>query len=424
MKSALLLLLASTAAAAVVKETHRSLRPAKKLALQAENAHAHKAHALAHKDASTSQVLKAQSEGLNAELQKYADKLEPGPTRDFLQTLRLCSPCNSFERIGEHNDGGYVMCTDGLDKGLVGAFSYGINGFDGWGMAIADRYKIPLEEFDCTNPRQPVPCAGCAVHFHSECILNEKGTRNKAETNGEASTVKQLGNGRFRTLTQQLEESGNSKAADGSLLLKIDVEAAEWQIFAEEPVENLRKFREIVVEYHWINKVYEHPLYLKAVKNIEAAGFSVAHLHGNNFGGGLQQFGEFSLPNVLEVTYTKTPASGCAANIPYHIAIDEPNNRNGMEIPDAVLPTSLLQAKPKNRYHQPHHIQEHLSKGRKRNAYLSPLGSRKDKHHGHRAAMAQVAHRPNRNHQPHHTKGKGSTHQKHRDGTTHRQRQR
>jgi len=49
MKSALLLLLASTAVAAVVKDTHRSLRPPKKLALQAENAHAHKAHALAHK---------------------------------------------------------------------------------------------------------------------------------------------------------------------------------------------------------------------------------------------------------------------------------------------------------------------------------------------------------------------------------------
>lgn len=277
------------------------------------------------KTASESRALNAQSQELNHVLQTVADKLEGGSTKEFLRTLRLCAPCQKFERIGEHHDGGYVMCTDGLDKGLVGAYSYGINGFDGWGMEIANRYKLPLNEYDCTNFNEPHVCSGCTVHFHGECI------------NAHNSPQRPL----YKTLAQQLQESGNGNAKDRSLLLKIDVEAAEWQVFAQEPVENMKKFREIVVEYHWLSKTHNHDLYLQAVKKIEQAGFAVTHLHGNNYGGGLQYFGEYSIPNVLEVTYIPKPAAGCSSDIPYHLPIDEPNNAGGEELPDATLPTKL-----------------------------------------------------------------------------------
>jgi len=269
-----------------------------------------------------SRALIAESQALDHVLQSVADKLEKGVSHDFLRTLRLCAPCHAFERLGEPHDGGYVMCMDGLDQGIVGAYSYGINGFDGWGMAVASRFHIPLQEYDCTNFNEPAVCAGCQVHFHGECVLENHGA---AQYN-------------YKTLTQQLKESGSANVADRSLLLKIDVEAAEWQVFAQEPVANLKKFREIVVEYHWLNKQDQHPLYLSAVRKIEQAGFSVAHLHGNNYGGGLQYFGQYSIPNVLEVTYIQTPAAGCANNIPYHVPQDTPNNAGGAEISDATLP--------------------------------------------------------------------------------------
>lgn len=272
-----------------------------------------------------SRSLSTQSRALDHELQSYADTLEPGATKEFLRTLRLCAPCSKYERFGEPHDGGYVMCSDGLDTGLKGAYSYGINGFDGWGMAVASRYHIPLNEYDCTNLQEPVPCSGCHVNFHGKCIL----------ANGDYPKWN------YQTMTEMMKENGDEHAADRSLLLKIDVEAAEWTVFAQEPVENMRKYREIVVEYHWLSKSENHDLYLKAVKKIEQAGFSVTHLHGNNYGGGLQHFGEYSIPNVLEVTYIKTPSAGCAANIPYHTPQDMPNNANGAEIGDAVLPKML-----------------------------------------------------------------------------------
>jgi len=287
-------------------------------------------------------------------IQSAADQLEPGATRDFLKTLHLCAPCAKMERFGENNDGGYVMCTDNLDKGLVGAYSYGINGFDGWGMAIAARYKLPLNEYDCTNAKQPKVCQGCEVHFHNNCILNNDGNAEAAarslkgvsdarasDNEGNAHDASKMTGASFKTLTQMFKESGNANAAERSLLLKIDVEGAEWDIFAQEPTENMKKFRQILVEYHWLNKQSEHPRYLAAVQKIEKAGFVVAHLHGNNNGGGDVPFGEFKIPNVLEVTYTQKPAQGCAANVPYHVPLDMPNSLNEPEVDDAVSPSTL-----------------------------------------------------------------------------------
>jgi len=302
---------------------------------------------------SQSKTLQAQGQLLNRRIQAYANTLAPGATVDFLRTLRICAPCNKYERFGEDNDGGYVMCADGLDKGLVAAYSYGINGFDGWGMAIASRYHIPLNEYDCTSSKRPIVCKGCTVNFHPQCILDHGGDA-EAEAKmlvgvgdarakdheGEAATTSKVTAASFKTLGEMLKESGNAKAPERSLMLKIDVESAEWKIFAEEPVENFRKFRSIVVEYHWIHDVGRHDLYLKAVKKIEAAGFAVAHMHGNNFGGPMQTFGRYSIPDVIEVTYIQKPASGCASDIPYHLPLDMSNSPNPSwaEMDDAVLP--------------------------------------------------------------------------------------
>lgn len=88
----------------------------------------------------------------------------------------------------------------------------------------------------------------------------------------------------------------------------------------------------------------DHKLYLRAVKKIEEAGFAVTHMHGNNYGGPQQHFGEYSIPDVVEVTYIQKPAAGCVAHIPYHLNLDMPNspNPNWDEMPDAVLPQSFL----------------------------------------------------------------------------------
>mmetsp|Transcript_128839 Transcript_128839/g.223432 ORF Transcript_128839/g.223432 Transcript_128839/m.223432 type:complete len:509 (+) Transcript_128839:72-1598(+) len=384
--------------------------------LLARAAQDHDAHALA-----------SESRRLNALLQKIASRSGDDNVKSFLTMLELCVPCRNLERFGEHQDGGYVMCTDELRGGLQAAYSYGINGFDGWGMAIAERYQVPLREYDCTNPKQPKVCPGCTVNFHLECVSGnpEEATSEKQlrllqqvqQVNGEANSEPMVGarnsnecpagsaqiesesechsaadilgktyhnagswagspkgcllsewdgrgvfynlqglgsshidqapickapaNRSYKTLTKQLQESGDGDAPEGSLLLKIDTEGAEWEVFANEPVSTLNKFRQIVVELHWLGKTTKYPLYLKALQKLQQAGFAVAHLHGNNLG--LWAYLEhYQFPDVLEVTYVREPPqTTCTKRLPYHVAQDVPNNPGLPELPEATLPDSV-----------------------------------------------------------------------------------
>jgi hypothetical protein len=261
---------------------------------------------------------------LDFSLQSVADELPPGTAREFLKALHLCAPCKNFERFGEPRDGGYVMCTDNLDSGETkAAYSYGVNGFDGWGMDIAKKYKIPLHEYDCTNNQVPEPCDGCDAHFHSECLMDANGTAPDAS---------------YKTLATQLQESGFGDAPDRSLIGKIDIEAAEWKVFAEEPVSTLKKFKQIVTELHWLNQESKYPLYLKALQNLQMAGFVPTHLHGNNFGRGLVEKGGYTIPNVVEVTFVPKPAEGCSRDLRTRVAQDMPNDPSESDYGEFNLP--------------------------------------------------------------------------------------
>lgn len=254
-------------------------------------------------------------------------------TREFLQALRVCTTCKNFERLGEAHDGGYVMCLDGLDDpGLIGMYSYGINGFDGLGMDLAKRYDVPLYEYDCFNPKVPKPCEGCKVEFNFQCIT-EKG--------GEKLTDPTHEMGEYRTLTDQLADHGHSDAADGSLLLKIDVEGAEWPIFAAESLKNLKKFRQVVMELHWLDTVENHPQYFAGIQNLEDAGLSIVHVHGNDCCS-MAHFGKYSVPNVLEVTMVQREGynskSECKGEAEY-LPEDQTNNAAaGSDLPEPKLP--------------------------------------------------------------------------------------
>lgn len=281
--------------------------------------------ALEQRSASASSLW-ASGQELDSLLQRAA--FAPGPhdntTRELLRAFRLCGACAGPRRFGEPHDGGYVMCTEGLGSGLLAAYSYGINGFDGWGMDVAKSFGVPIYEFDCTNPNRPEPCDGCQVHFTGECLRGE-----------EEKPKSQL----YHTLGEHLEKHGHAAVGDASLLLKIDIEGAEWPVLAQVPPATLRKFRQVVVEFHGVERTEQHPLYLRALRSLLGAGLQVVHLHGNNFGGEAK-FGEYSVPNVLEVTLSQGTAgeSKCAAEAHPHLAQDATNNAAAPELPEPKLP--------------------------------------------------------------------------------------
>lgn len=252
-------------------------------------------------------------------LRRLAGELVPGPTADFLKMFNVCSRCDNFIRFGEARDGGYVLCADGLGEDLVGALSYGIHGKDGWGMDVASKYHIPVHEYDCYVTRVPSVCAGCNVSFHPECIRS-------AESAPQPN---------FATLSEHLSATGFADAAEGSLLLKMDIEGDEWPIFAGESMQTLQKFRQIAVEFHMVGAWGNHQRFLLSLKALERAGFVVLHLHGNNCQGS-QKFDEFQIPHTLEVTYVR--GKGCTYGPRGYTPLDAPNCGNLPEIDYPILP--------------------------------------------------------------------------------------
>lgn len=266
--------------------------------------------------------MNSQDRRLGLALENAANEEVSEDTAALLRSFRPCKVCDKHRRVGEQNDGGYVMCEDDLKLGTIqAAYSYGISGYDGWGNQISREFQIPVFEYDCTNPKRPKACSSCDLRFNSECIAEETATAKE----------------RFGTLSQHMKRNGHDHVSAGALLLKIDIEGAEWPILAEEPTKNLKKFREIVIEFHNLKEISAHPLYLRAVRNIMNAGFVVDHIHGNNCCEEVS-FGSHHVPNVLEVTYLQRPNDGTSC-MPYGLPLteDAANLPHKKELPAAQL---------------------------------------------------------------------------------------
>jgi hypothetical protein len=164
-----------------------------------------------------------------------------------------------LERFGEKNDGGYLVCRNLLGR-VQSAYSYGISGYDGWGCDVSTRLKVPVHQYDCFNLTRPVCSTGNTI-FHGECI----GTRTTVEE------------GRpFDTLAKQIDKNGD---AGKRLVVKMDVEGAEWNSFIEAPDSVLQRIDQLVVEFHGSDQ----PRFLTAMRKLKQL-FYVAHLHWNNYG--------------------------------------------------------------------------------------------------------------------------------------------
>ncbi len=124
-----------------------------------------------------------------------------------IQPVRLAN-CG-FQRFGEAGDGGYLLCGN-LLGGARSGYSYGIAGYDQWGCDVATRLGVRVHQYDCFDLRRPA-CSGGRTVFHEECIGGSR----------------RLEAGRsFDTLEHQISKNGD---ADGDLVVKMDVEGAEWE---------------------------------------------------------------------------------------------------------------------------------------------------------------------------------------------------
>jgi Methyltransferase FkbM domain len=215
-----------------------------------------------------------------------------------LQPVTLAS-CD-LQRLGESQDGGYLACAN-LLGGAKAGYSYGISGYDGWGCEVATRLNVPVHQYDCFDTRRPACAAGTV--FHAECI----GIRPET-IDGRA----------YDSLERQLAANGD---AASRILMKIDVEGAEWDVFLTTPDNMLDQIDQLVVEFHGTGEAR----FLSAVHRLRQY-FHVANLHMNNHActGGQTPFGAWAY-EVLFVNKRLTGATAEPRATPYH-PLDRPNS--------------------------------------------------------------------------------------------------
>lgn len=205
-----------------------------------------------------------------------------------------------MERYGDRNDGGYLLCRNLLSD-VRAAYSYGINATDEWGCEVSREFSVPVHQYDCFNTDVPA-CSGGDTHFNAVCV-------------GPESTV--IDGRPFETVSRQVAKNGD---ADKRLVVKMDVEGAEWSSLLAAPDSTLDQIDQLAVEFHGVEK----PELLDTVQRLKQF-FYVVNVHQNNFGcePGLDPFPG----SIYEVLFVNKRLAQVAQERPTirHHALDAPN---------------------------------------------------------------------------------------------------
>lgn len=231
---------------------------------------------------------------------------------DLLRPVAL-SNCE-LERFGEANDGGYLMCAN-LLAGVAAGYSFGIGGYDGWGCQVASTLDLTVHQYDCFNTRQPACFRGKTV-FQDSCVGGTSGTIEGRTFDTIANHVARTGSGTKR------------------VVMKIDVEGAEWDSFLATPDDTLAQIDQLAVEFHWEEgadgRWVQDERHLRVVERLKRF-FEVVHVHFNNAAciPDLAPFPSFAYEVLFVSKRLAAVAPGPAAAGPHQL-----DARNNPSLPD------------------------------------------------------------------------------------------
>ncbi|HYE84799.1 MAG TPA: FkbM family methyltransferase [Vicinamibacterales bacterium] len=203
------------------------------------------------------------------------------------QIIDLLSPMDvdaGYVRLGKHHDGGYVMVDDITPETVDAAYGFGISRDVSWDQAIAARgisvllFDHLVREFPPLGPRARAFKVGITGHQRGPLL---------------------------QTLGELVAEHGHGDS--DRLILKMDVEGAEWDVLNQVPGAVLDQFRQIVIEFHGLTAAVhrgdEFAEVIEALRRLNVTHQSV-HVHGNCARLPLW-VGPLVLPDLLEVTFVR-----------------------------------------------------------------------------------------------------------------------
>ena len=195
----------------------------------------------------------------------------------FAKAIRpMTSPDLQLTRVGASTDGGYVMAEP---ISASGAISVGVGSDVSWDQDVGAR-GVPIAMFDHTVRRLPRHVPNGTFH---RIGIGPRPTHNT------------------RPLDQLISLAGMQGRDD--LLLKMDVEGAEWSALTEPKPADLQHFSQIVLELHDIVGLKDQRRSTQLLAAIDhlTSGHVPIHVHANNYDE-LVRFGGWWFPNSIEIS--------------------------------------------------------------------------------------------------------------------------
>lgn len=200
--------------------------------------------------------------------------------RSLLTSLHPLSPNKELIRLGPKGDGGYLL-PDDLEE-IHACFSPGVSLISGFEKDCAERgMKVFLADQSVDGPAE----AHELFHFTKKFI--------GAISNEEFMT---LDDWVYASLPEQ----------DSDLLLQIDIEGYEYEVFLSTSNSLINRFRIIVAEFHGLDLLWSDPFFNLASRAFDKIlqTHSCVHIHPNNFHGLITKEG-MQIPRTMEFTFLR-----------------------------------------------------------------------------------------------------------------------
>lgn len=219
---------------------------------------------------------------------------------------------NAFTRVGGSRTDGHYIMVDAFKKKQI-AYSFGLNNEISWDLGMLEKgYELYMYDHTVNG----IPSEADGLNFFKKGIAGVSKPEESLET-----------------LDNLMKINGHSNKT--GMILKMDVEGAEWDFLETVSIKTLRQFDQIVFELHNIVRGcsdYEMERKLKALEKLNET-HALVHLHGNNTGYVLQMKNA-TIPDVIEVTYVNREKFKIADPKPVNLptALDLPNDSHREDI--------------------------------------------------------------------------------------------
>ena len=165
----------------------------------------------------------------------------------------------TLERFGEKHDGGYLMCSNLLGSATAG-YSYGISGYDGWGCDVSRRTGVTIHHLRLLQSAPP----------EMQRWIDGVPRRVRREPH--------VLRRQAAALRYDCQPTGAHRSGSKRVVMKMDVEGAEWESLLETPDDVLRRIDQLAIELHGVGE----ERFLTVVRKLKQR-FHVANLHFNNY---------------------------------------------------------------------------------------------------------------------------------------------